>query len=94
MLYTAYRRIFLITAMLSTLIVVSISGDIGFWMATWGAGTFIIKLGDSIVSCNGPHKSTLRCIVDVLTTALSGMATAIGAMGHSKGWFKRSIEER
>ena len=60
MLYTAYRRIFLITAMLSTLIVVSISGDIGFWMATWGAGTFVIKLGDSIVSCNGPHKGTLK----------------------------------
>lgn len=72
-----------------SLVVMSVwVGDVGFWMATWGAGIFVVKGGDTIVSCRGPEADSLRCTVDASTTVLSGIATALGGLGHSQGWFK------
>ena len=73
---------------LSSVVMSVWAGEVGFWMATWGAGTFVVKVGDAIVNCRGPNAESLRCIVDASTTALSGAATAVGAVGHSQGWFK------
>lgn len=62
-------------------------GDLGFWLATWGAGVFVSKGGDTIVSCAGSEAESLRCLVDASTTVLSGAAIILG--GHSQGWFNR-----
>lgn len=72
-----------------SLVVMSVwFGDMGFWMATWGAGVFVCKGGDSIVNCSGTDPESLRCMVDVSTTVLSGAATVLGGLGHTQGWFK------
>ncbi|TIC33734.1 hypothetical protein E3Q09_03386 [Wallemia mellicola] len=57
-------------------------GDLGFWLATWGAGVFVSKGGDTIVSCAGSEAESLRCLVDASTTVLSGAAIILG--GHSQ----------
>ncbi|TIC06262.1 hypothetical protein E3Q15_04447 [Wallemia mellicola] len=44
-----------------SLVVMSVwVGDVGFWMATWGAGIFVVKGGDTIVHCSGTEADSLR----------------------------------